>query len=201
MLKVLVAVGICFCMSGTSFAKGDRVRGQSLTTLCAACHGNDGNSLVGAFPSIAGQSEKYLVKQLKEMKSGVRVAPLMAGTLDKFSDQDFEDVAAYYSFQEAKVGAASKELLPLGEQIYRSGIRRKQVAACSACHSPTGVGNNAAMFPALRGQWPEYTVAQLKAFRAGTRTNDGDGHMMQDTAMDLSDEEIDAVASYIYGLH
>lgn len=200
MLRVLVAVGMCFCISGT-FAKGDGVRGESLTTLCAACHGNDGNSLVGAFPGLAGQSERYLVKQLKEMKSGVRVAPLMAGTLDAFSAQDFADVAAYYSSQRAKIGAASKELVPLGEQIYRSGIRRKQVAACSACHSPTGVGNNAAMFPALRGQWPEYTVAQLKAFRGGTRTNDGDGRMMQDTAMDLSDEEIDAVASYIYGLH
>ncbi len=90
--------------------------------------------------------------------------------------------------------------MELGESIYLSGVQRKKIAACSSCHSPSGMGNDPALFPSLRGQWPEYTTAQLKAFRSKKRTNDGDSRMMRDVAMDLSDEEIDAVASYLYGL-
>ena len=97
-------------------------------------------------------------------------------------------------------GATKPELAELGETIYLAGIKRKGVAACTACHLPNGNGNNGAIFPALAGQWPEYTETQLKMFRSGERNNDGDGKMMRTVAMDLSDDEIEAVASYLYGL-
>ncbi|MBV1878571.1 MAG: cytochrome c4 [Pseudomonadales bacterium] len=181
-------------------AEGDVSRGKALTNACVACHGVDGNSPAGAFPSIAGQHTKYLLKQLNDIKTKKRAAPLMTGLLDNMSAQDLEDIAAYFADQKHKTGAAKAELVKLGESIYRAGIKRKKIAACSACHLPQGEGLNLAGFPALAGQWPEYIEAQLKAFRTGARDNDGEGRMMRNTALDLSDEEIAAVASYIYGL-
>ena len=183
-----------------ALAEGDAERGSTLTATCVACHGNDGNSLAGSFPNIAGQNEKYILKQLRDMKSGARAQNLMVGIVDTLSDQDMQDLAAFYAGEMAAESAADPELALQGEHIYRSGIARKGVAACSACHSPTGQGNDLASFPKLAGQWAEYTEAQLKAFRVGERHNDGESKMMRLSAMDLSDAEIAAVASYIAGL-
>ena len=181
-------------------AAGDAERGKSISAVCTACHGQDGNSIAGAFPSIAGQSERYIFNQMRDMKSGARNPGAMAGIADGFSEQDFSDLAAYYASQTPKGGVAGAGLAEMGEQIYLAGIKRKDIAACSSCHSPSGKGNAAAGFPALHGQWPEYTAAQLKAFRSKQRTNDGDAQMMQAVAMDLSDDEIEAVSSYLRGL-
>lgn len=186
--------------TGTLWAEGDADRGQSMVKKCVVCHQQDGNSQTGIFPSIAGQGEKYLIKQLQDIKSGARSAPAMTSILDGFSEADLKDIAAYYTSQKAVIGAARKDLVALGETIYIAGIARKKIAACSACHSPNGSGNDPAGFPALSGQWPAYTTAQLKAFRSGERTNDGDGRMMRGISLDLSDKEIEAVASYIHGL-
>lgn len=175
-------------------------KGKTLTATCVACHAGDGNSLAGSFPKLAGQGEKYLLKQMLDMQTGARSAPLMIGQLDRFSAQDLEDIAAFYAAQTPSIGTAEKSKVALGESIYRGGIKRKQIAACSSCHSPAGDGMALASFPALAGQWPEYTVTQLKAFRDGERTNDGDGMMMQGVSLDLSDKEMEAVASYLFGL-
>jgi cytochrome c553 len=193
---------VFFILGGiqSTLAAGNADTGKNLAVTCVACHGQDGNSLAGAFPSIAGQNPRYLVKQMQDIKSGLRAAPLMAGLLDNLSDEDLEHIAAFYGAQSAKGGAAKADLVDLGETIYRAGISRKKIAACTACHSPSGVGNDAAMFPALAGQWPEYTEVQLKAFRSGERHNDGDARMMRSIALDMSDVEIAAVASYLYGL-
>ena len=199
MVRILVALAMGMAVS-LAYAEGDAARGETLTAACVACHSNDGNSLAGAFPSIAGQHSKYLLKQLKDIKSGARSSPLMVGLLDNMSDQDLEDISAFYASKTAAQGAASADLAEQGEVIYRAGIKRKHIAACSACHSPNGQGNGPAAFPALAGQWPEYTESQLKAFRTGERENDGDSKMMRLTAMDMSDAEIAAVASYIRGL-
>lgn len=196
----ILSVSAMALLSVNAMAQGDAAKGQGLSLVCAVCHGRDGNSPAGAFPSIAGQNSRYLVKQMQEIKSGVRSAPLMTGLLDNLSDRDLQDIAAYYEGQAAKSGAAKADLVELGEIIYRTGVKRKGIAACTACHSPLGQGNAPAGFPTLAGQWPEYTQAQLKAFRSGDRSNDGDSKMMRITAMDLSDGEIAAVSSYIYGL-
>ena len=195
-----VALVLAAVFAVSAAAGGDAERGKTLTAVCTACHGQDGNSIAGAFPSIAGQSERYMYKQMVDMKTGARDPGAMIGMVDALPDQDLRDLAAWYATQSPKGGAASADLVELGESIYLSGVQRKKIAACSSCHSPSGMGNDPALFPSLRGQGPEYTTAQLKAFRSKKRTNDGDSRMMRDVAMDLSDEEIDAVASYLYGL-
>jgi cytochrome c553 len=203
MKKIIILVTLSFLGSfgaSVAFGQGDAAAGKSLASTCLACHGETGNSMVGAFPNIAGQGENYLLKQLTEIQSGARAVPTMAGLLDNLTEQDLADIAAHYASQVRNFGAASADIVELGETIYRAGIPRKGVAACTACHSPTGNGNGPAGFPALAGQWPEYTVMQLKAFQSGERHNDGEAQMMQGTAMDMNEKEMNAVASYLYGL-
>lgn len=173
---------------------------QALTATCMACHGETGNSMSAMFPNIAGQNQQYLLKQLKDIQSGERQIPTMMGLLDNMSEEDLAAIAAHYAKQERAYGAADPELVELGEQIYRAGIPRKNVAACIACHSPSGQGNGPAKFPSLAGQWPDYTVAQLKAYQTGERHNDGETQMMRTTALDLNEREMRAVATYLYGL-
>ena len=199
MYKLMIMLGL-FLVSASVLAAGDAKQGEALTATCLACHGSDGNSLAGSFPNIAGQNEAYLYKQLVDIQTGARSAVLMTGILDGLTSQNLEDLAAYYASQTPAQGAADPALVALGESIYKAGIARKKVAACTGCHSPTGQGNGLAKFPMLAGQWAEYTEAQLMAFRSGARGNDGDGKMMRISAMDLSDAEIKAVASYIAGL-
>lgn len=199
-MKKLVVFALSAVFSIQVFADGNAAAGKQLTGTCIACHGEDGNSLAGAFPNLAGQGEKYLLKQLKDIQSGYRPVPTMIGMLDNMSEGDLADLAAYYASQPRNNGAAKEDLAALGESIYLGGIPRKNVAACTACHSPNGNGNNPAAWPALAGQWPEYTVAQLKAFQSGERNNDGDSQMMRNVARDMNEQEMEAVASYLYGL-
>lgn len=187
---------------------GDASAGKAKSQSCAACHGADGNSAAPTFPKLAGQNEKYLVKQLEDIKSGLRPVPSMAGQLDDKSAQDLADIAAYYASQKATVGQASEELAAKGEAIYRGGIIERGIPACTGCHSPTGNGNASAGFPMLSGQHAAYTEAQLKSFRAAAdgdpsgRMNDGEEtKTMRTIAFQLSDSEIKALSSYIQGLY
>ena len=192
---------VCACMRGHC---GTRRYSKNMTAVCGACHGADGNS-PAPFPKLAGQGEKYLFKQLQDIRDGARPVPTMAGQVDNMSDQDLADIAAYYASQTSTGAQTDPELLELGERIYRSGIIERNVAACTACHSPNGKGNAPAGFPALAGQHPEYIAASLRAYRKGYedesgRTNDGDTRIMRTTAFALSDLEIEAVSSYAAGL-
>lgn len=181
-------------------AQGNAEAGQGKTTTCAACHGASGNdSMLPNVPKLGGQGERYLLKQLQEIKSGARAAPLMAGILNALSDQDLADIAAFYSNQPAPQGAVDPAKRELGEQLFRAGDAAIGVAACSACHAPNGKGNHAAGYPALSGQDTAYTELQLKAFRAGERSND-EAEVMRTTAARLNDAEIAALASFISGL-
>ena len=188
-------------LSATSFAQGDAAAGEGKIATCLACHGASGNdSTLPDVPKIGGQNEKYLLKQMTEIKSGLRAAPLMTGMLNLLNEQDMADVAAYYASQAAPTGAADPETVALGETIYRAGNAELGIAACTACHSPTGSGNQGAGYPALSGQDVAYSIAQLKAFRAGTRAND-EAEVMRTLSARLNDAEIEALASYISGLH
>jgi len=198
--RIALVVAAC-ALAGNVLAAGNAEAGKAKTVACGACHGADGNSLAPTFPKLAGQHESYLLKQLKDIKSGARSVPTMAGQLDAMSEQDLADMAAFYAVQPATPGVAKEELVELGESVYRAGIREKGVAACTACHSPTGVGNGPAKYPRLSGQHADYIAAQLRAFRNDERTNDGDTRIMRDVASRLSDKELDAVASYASGLH
>jgi len=180
---------------------GDPVAGEQKTAVCAACHGPDGNSDLDVNPKLAGQNFRYTFKQLVDIRDGNRPIALMTGMLDNMTDQDLRDIAAFYAEQEITLEGADPELVELGRQIYRAGIADLGVAACSACHSPTGQGNTQAGFPALGGQHAEYTVQQMHNFRSSARDNDGESAPMRIVAERLTDREIEALASYISGLH
>jgi cytochrome c553 len=185
----------------TVHADGDATAGAGKVAVCAACHGVDGNSALGMNPKLAGQNERYTLKQLMDIQSGARPIALMTGLLDNMSGQDLADIAAFYASQEGTVNGANPELVEAGESIYKAGIADLGVAACSACHSPSGSGVAQAGFPALGGQHADYISTQMKAFRSGTRNNDGESAPMRIVSERLTDAEIEALASYISGLH
>jgi len=197
---LLIASVVALASLGTAQAAGDATAGKTKSAACAACHGPDGNSTNPVWPKLASQHPGYLVKQLAEFKSGKRTDPTMAGMAAPLSEQDREDLAAYFSSQTIKLGSTPKEELELGQSIYRAGNAASGVPACAGCHGPTGAGNAPAKFPRLSGQHAAYVIKQLKAFRDGSRANDA-GQMMRNVAAKLTDAEIKAVAAYVDGLH
>lgn len=199
-LTLLTTLAIA-AFASLGHAQGDAAAGAGKVALCSACHGTAGQSTVGENPKLAGQNARYLVKQMQDIKSGARTVALMTGMLNGSSDQDIADMAAFFAEQEVTLEGADPELVALGESIYKAGIASLNIAACSACHSPTGQGNPQAGFPALSGQHSTYTAAQLKAFRSGERSNDGNAMPMRMMSERLTDREIDALASYISGLN
>jgi len=171
--------------------------GAKYATVCAACHGPDANSGVPANPKLAQQHPEYIVKQLQEFKAGKRTSPIMQGFAGMLSDADMKNIASWAASQKSKPGfAKDKELVALGERIYRGGIGDRQIAACSGCHSPNGAGVPA-QYPRLAGQHADYVAAQLVGFRDGVRKN---SPQMNQVAARLNDREIKAVADYIAGL-
>jgi cbb3-type cytochrome c oxidase subunit III len=179
-------------------AKPDLTQGSAkYAAVCAACHGADGNSGTPANPKLAQQHPDYLVKQLQEFKNGKRPSPVMQAFAAQLSEADMKNIAYWVGSQKAKPGfAKDKELVALGERIYRGGIAEKQVAACAGCHSPNGAGVPS-QYPRLSGQHADYTTAQLVAFRENTRKN---STQMSQIAFRLNEREIKAVADYIAGL-
>lgn len=184
--------------SAAAAAKPDLAKGSATATqVCGACHTFDGSRGAPANPIIAGQHPEYLVKQLGEFKSGKRDNAVMKGFASMLSDEDMRNVAAFYASKQPKDGTAkNKDLVRLGEKIYRGGIASRQVPACAGCHSPNGAGIPAE-YPRLSGQHADYTEAQLVAFRGGVRNNNA---QMTAIAAKMSDREIKAVSDYIAGL-
>lgn len=180
--------------------KGDPAKGQTIASgVCAGCHGADGNSGVPANPTLAGQHAGYTAKQLASFKSGERKNAIMQGMVAALSPQDMLDLGAYYARQQAKPRPANdKELALVGQKLYRAGNAATGLPACAGCHSPNGAGIPA-QYPRLAGQHAEYTVAQLRAFRAGERGNDMN-KVMRTIASRLSDREMQALAEYTSGL-
>lgn len=184
---------------------GNAVTGKEKSTVCATCHGPEGNGITSApiWPKIAGQSEEYLINELTEFHKGdkgKRFDPVMYGMTQNLSEQDIADLAAYYASQAPTPGVAKEALVALGEKIYRGGNVKSGVPACSACHGPRGEGNAPANFPRVSGQNAEYIVDQLKKFKNGVRSDDTNA-IMRDISKHMTDEEIQAVSSYVSGLH
>lgn len=179
--------------------KHDLAKGEaSFGAVCAACHAPDGNSLIAVNPKLAQQHPQYLVKQLTEFKEGKRENAVMTGMAAALSVEDMNNISYWLASKKATLGAAKeKELVLLGEKIYRGGIADRQIPACAGCHSPNGAGIPA-QYPRLSGQHADYAVAQLTAFRDGARKN---SLQMSQVAAKLNDREIKAVADYVAGLH
>ena len=200
-MKKLVILALVLAATALQVnAAGDAAAGKNKAAACGACHGPDGNSVSGQFPKLAGQNASYIEAQLSNFKSGARQNPIMSGQAAGLSDQDMADLAAWFSSQTVQTGEADAGQEKQGETLYRNGNKDENVPACLACHSPDGSGNYLMKVPALAGQHHEYVIAQLQAYAAGNRTTDPK-KMMETIAARLSSAEMQAVASYIEGLH
>ena len=193
---------------------GDVAAGQTKAGACAACHGIDGNSADPQYPRLAGQHERYIARQLHLFKSGQRQNPIMQGMAAPLSAQDMRDIGAFYATQKPQAGVADdtviatgphadKKFYQVGEKLFRAGRPADGLPACAACHGPAGRGNPGPAYPSLGGQHAGYTVAKLQFFRDGNSYGtDGDANpVMAQIARGLSDEEIQALGTYIEGLH
>lgn len=186
--------------------KPDLARAKQIAeTICAACHGADGNSAVPVNPNLAGQGAEYISRQLRHFKSGVRVNAVMQGMVAALTPEDMVALGVYFAQQKPKLGTAkdAKQVV-MAQQLFRAGDAATGLPACSACHSPTGTGipKN---YPRLSGQHADYTVAQLVAFRSGERGNDREGkdvqgRIMATIAQRMSDAQMKALADYASGL-
>ncbi len=189
-----------------SVAAGDATVGAQKAAQCAACHGKDGNSVSAQWPKLAGQNEKYLLKQIEDFRLGAqeagkgRAGAQMAGLWGSVSEEDAENIAAFFAVQKPQLGAVKKDFIKSGKTIYFQGDAERGIPACTACHGANGQGLNAAGYPAVSGQYPEYTIKQLKAFASAERSNDDNG-VMRDIAVRMSDAQIEAVANFMLGLH
>ena len=190
-LMFRAATAILLLISIPAFGAGDPAAGQAKSAICAACHGMDGNSTVPTWPKLAGQHEQYLARQIRLIKSGDRMVPEMAGITPGLSEQDIDDLAAYFASQTSNGGVADESLVELGQRIYRAGNAESGVPACMACHGPAGEGNPLSGYPALT------------RYRAGENWGEKDAlsKIMNGSAAELTDEEIQAVSSYIEGLY
>lgn len=193
--------------AATAAPKADVARGKEIATnVCAACHAADGNSGIGMYPKLSAQHAHYLFVQTKDIKEGKRTtgaSAAMAPMVASLSEQDMRDVAAFYAKQFPKQGETNpKENPELGAKIYRGGLAGKKIPACMSCHGPSGAGmpgggTEIVAYPRLGGQHKDYIVAQMKAYQSGQRAN----AIMADIANRMSDEELNAVANFIQGLH
>lgn len=202
MKKLAIALSILATLSTPALAAGDAEAGKTKAIVCSACHGVDGNSMIDMYPKLAGQQVTYLNKQLHDLRQAAHTGgkegrndPMMSAMAAALSDQDIEDLSAYFNAQTLVV-ADVKDVPELGEQLYKGGDMVRGVTACIACHGPSGQGSEAAGFPAIAGQHANYIKIQLNKFHDTTRNNDLNG-MMQDVAKKLTSEDIEALSKYI----
>lgn len=196
-------IGLALLPAMPVMAEGDAAQGKDNSAMCAACHGPDGNSTVAMWPKLAGQHEAYLERQLVLIKSGERQVPEMTGIASMLSEQDMADLAAYFAAQKTSPGVTDSDLLRAGERLYRAGNAESAVPACMACHGPAGEGNPLSGYPALAGQHSVYIGKMLTRFRAGDSwgEDDASSKVMVGVAEEMTDAEIEAVASYVQGLY
>ena len=190
-----------FQAQAESLINGSADAGKARALTCTACHGVEGNSANPMWPNLAGQHAPYVAAQLQAFRDGTRQDPLMSAQAMALSDDDIANLAVYFeSLPGAAQAVANPAVVDNGEALYRGGNLDTGVAACMACHGPTGAGNPAAGYPALKGQHAAYTAKQLQAYADGARETDGKTRIMRDIAARLSKEEIEAISSYVQGL-
>ena len=196
---------------------GDAKAGQAKAAICAACHGLDGNAMQQNAPRIAGMPERYIADQLHLFKSGQRtsgLAAVMVPFASTLSAQDMRNVGAWFASQKPGAGIADDTLITsgpnkgmkfyqIGERMFRGGDAARGIPACMACHGPAGHGNPGPAYPAIAGQHANYTATQLTAYRAGQVLGNGTNAnaVMAGVSKYLTDEEIQALATYVQGLH
>ncbi|MEO9493445.1 MAG: c-type cytochrome [Vibrio splendidus] len=202
-----LALILSLLASCSVWAQGSIEAGKAKSQTCVACHGADGNSLITQYPKLAGQHEKYLEKQLKELKLGMtsggkqgRNEPVMGAMAMSLSEEDMADLAAYYASLPISSNSTPENAVDEGKVLYTAGNAERGVTACIACHGPRGNGTELSGFPKISGQHADYIKAQLEKFRDGSRNNDMNA-MMRDVAKKLTDADIDTLSKYVGGLH
>ncbi len=203
MARFLMTLLACAPLAAMAVGVGDPEAGEEKAAPCAACHGIDGNSTVSIWPKLAGQHQDYATRQSILIREQKRNVPEMYATVANLSDQDLADISAFYEQQRLEPGVADEDLVELGQKIYQAGNHESGVPACAACHGPSGDGIPGAHFPVVRAQHTDYTVSRLEAYRAGEHHGEYDPYsqIMVAAARNLTDEEIQAVSSFIEGLH
>ncbi len=226
MKKNLLALSLALALTGgapilhaeesaSASTEGNSDAGREKSGSCASCHGQDGNSMMPAFPKLAQQHASYLSKQLYAFKDGSRKDQVMGSMAQSLTDTDIADVSAYYAEQKISENpeptlppadddeagdeaakATMPELLNKGSNLYRNGDLSRAVSACIACHGPSGEGNKPASFPAVRSQHADYLIKTLNDFKAGVRSKNSD-NMMNMVAKKMTEDEIKAVSYYI----
>lgn len=201
------AAAAAAAVPGTPFDHGKAADGQTKAALCAACHGQGGNSVNPEWPRLAGQSAVYIAAQLHMFKAGTRNNPVMQPLVAALTEQDIDDLAVYYETQTPLGLEADPSYWKSGEALYLRGNSATGVPACVACHGPAGRGNLDAGYPALRAQQSVYVVKQLNAYADGSRYSgaaalkqDPNAVMMFTLAKRLTPEQIRDVASYVQGM-
>lgn len=210
--SLLAALTVAALAAGSSQAvaqqsgKPDLAKAKQIVeTVCAACHGADGNSPTAANPNLAGQGAEYISRQLQHFKAGIRANAVMQGMAATLTPEDMTALGVYFSQQKPKGGTArDAKLVAQGQSLFRGGDAATGLPACAACHSPSGAGVPKS-FPRLSGQYADYTYAQLKAFKGGERGADADGkdrngRIMADVAARMTDAQMKALADYAAGL-
>ncbi|MBL6879781.1 MAG: cytochrome c4 [Burkholderiales bacterium] len=174
----------------TSTAYPQAKTAQELVGACARCHGTDGNSSSGQYPSLARQNEEYLIKQLHDFKSGARSNGQMSPLVGVLNDEDIITLAKfYYEEHIVRQRGIDEDLAKIGKDIAKEH-------GCASCHQANYRG--AGPIPRLSRQKRVYLEKTMKDFRDGTRTNDNG---LKTTVMDaLSDEEVKALSHFLSGM-
>ena len=194
---------LLFLVPLSAWAMGDPERGEQLAGVCTACHGQDGNSTVSAWPKIAGQHPDYAARQSRLIREQLRNVPQMYPMVMNLSDQDLMDLAAYFGQFEVEPGVADESLVGRGQSLFQAGDMDAGIPACSGCHGPAGDGIPGAHYPKLRGQHADYTADRLQRYRSGENNGENDpySNIMVAVSKNLTDADIEALSSYIEGLH
>lgn len=202
MLRIAITLS-SLLIAGIAFADGDPEAGKSKASVCSACHGMDGNSQIAEWPKIAGQHEGYLARQTRMVRDQQREVPQMYPIVMNLSDEDIADISAWYASQTIEPGTADEALVEQGRALYHGGNHESGVPACMACHGPAGNGIPGAGYPMVRAQHAQYTADRLRRYRDGETNGPDDPYskIMVGVAENLTDAEIEAVSSYIQGLH
>lgn len=167
---------------------------ELVSQRCSTCHGAEGQSSSPIFPSLAGQNQQYLIKQLQDFKAKKRVSDTMAPQVVDLTDENIAGLAAFFSGKSTKVNrVADQDILPVGRYIYTKGNSWSNVPACITCHGEKAYGT--VTLPRLAGQNARYLMGQLKDFNQRTRTNDNEA--MHLVASRLTELEAKAVTDYL----
>ena len=195
LLAALALLGVGSMLSAAVLAGSPAAKAATTAaTICAGCHGADGNSVATTFPKLAGQQKVYLLRELKDYKSGKRVSEIMAPLVADLSEADLAELADYYAKQTPAPGVAGDPaLLALGKELYLKGNSKTDVPSCESCHEENGGGSG--KFPRVAGQHVDYMLDQFRLYAAGKRTNGA--RVMQTVAERMSEQETRAVAEYM----